>query len=595
MTRLMLVQNSVQQIAEAITAALGIETEIIDEELNIVAGTGRYKKKVGSQEEDGNLESGYLYGQLLKSGQTCVIEDAGPEPPYGAREKERAEICCPISLKNEVIGLIGLVAFSNVQKKKLLANKDNNLVFLSRMAFLIASKVSQVETANELNIVIENMRDGIIAVNIKGQVTLCNTRAERILNTNRETLIGKTISNLWTDIPINDVMVRKIRLDGHEAIYRDEQGELRHLLLSFNPIILNDPACNDNKNTCTGAIVTIEEFQEIRKKIYNMTDKQQHVHFADILGKSRQIRETVERSAMIAESSSTVLITGESGTGKELFARAIHYNSSRNREPFITVNCGAIPENLLETELFGYDSGAFTGAHKGGKAGKFEIANKGTIFLDEIGDLPLHLQVKLLHVLQRREIERVGGNHIISVNVRVIAATNQNLVRMVEEGEFREDLYYRLCVIPLHIPPLRERKEDLETLLYYFLDRFCRLLHKAIRGFEDDALDLLKRYNWPGNVRELENALEYAVSFEKGSRISLNSIQPRILQAAQPAPVPDESLKHSIDEAEKEVIYGQLAKTGYTTAGKRLAAQNLGISESTLYRRIKELGIKPKG
>jgi transcriptional regulator with PAS, ATPase and Fis domain len=414
------------------------------------------------------------------------------------------------------------------------------------------------------------------------------------LNATRKTLIGKTIISLWTDIPINDVMIRRIRLDGHETIYRDERGDLRHLLLSFNPIILSDPECNGSKSTCTGAIVTIEEFQEVRKKIYNMTDKQQHVHFADILGKSRQIRDTVERSAIIAESNSTVLITGESGTGKELFARAIHYNSSRSREPFITVNCGAIPETLLETELFGYDSGAFTGAHKSGKAGKFEIANKGTIFLDEIGDLPLHLQVKMLHVLQRREIERVGGNHIISVNVRVIAATNQNLVRMVEDGEFREDLYYRLCVIPLHVPPLRERKEDLETLLYYFLDRFCRLLHKTIRGFDEDTLALLKRYNWPGNVRELENALEYAVSFEKGNRISLDSIQPRILQAAQPVPETTASLKCSIDAAEKEAIYGQLEITGYTTAGKRMAAQHLGISESTLYRRIKELGITPK-
>jgi len=594
MTRLMLIQNSVQQIAEAITAALGIETEIIDEELNIVAGTGRYIKKIGTQEEDGNLESGYIYGQLLKSGQACVIEDASPEPPYGAREKEQAEICCPISLENEVIGLIGLVAFNSSQKKKLLANKDNNLVFLSRMASLIASKICQVETANELNIVIENMRDGIIAVNIRGQVTLCNTRAEKILNTTRDALIGKAITSLWADIPINDVMVRKIRLDDHETIYRDDRGDLRHLLLSFDPITLNNPVCTDNKSTCTGAIITIAEFQEVRKKIYNMTDKQQHVHFADILGKSRQIRDTVERSAMIAESNSTVLITGESGTGKELFARAIHYNSSRSREPFITVNCGAIPETLLETELFGYDSGAFTGAHKSGKAGKFEIANKGTIFLDEIGDLPLHLQVKMLHVLQRREIERVGGNHIISVNVRVIAATNQNLVRMVEDGEFREDLYYRLCVIPLHVPPLRERKDDLETLLYYFLDRFCRLLHKTIRGFDEETLALLKRYNWPGNVRELENALEYAVSFERGNRISLDSIQPRILQASQPIQESTTSLKSSIDAVGKEAIYGQLAQTGYTTAGKRQAAQNLGISESTLYRRIKELGIKPK-
>ncbi len=594
MTRLMLIQNSVQQIAEAITAALGIETEIIDEELNIVAGTGRYIKKIGTQEEDGNLESGYIYGQLLKSGQACVIEDASPEPPYGAREKEQAEICCPISLENEVIGLIGLVAFNSSQKKKLLANKDNNLVFLSRMASLIASKICQVETANELNIVIENMRDGIITVNTRGQVTLCNTRAEKILNTTRDALIGKAITSLWADIPINDVMVRKIRLDDHETIYRDDRGDLRHLLLSFDPITLNNPVCTDNKSTCTGAIITIAEFQEVRKKIYNMTDKQQHVHFADILGKSRQIRDTVERSAMIAESNSTVLITGESGTGKELFARAIHYNSSRSREPFITVNCGAIPETLLETELFGYDSGAFTGAHKSGKAGKFEIANKGTIFLDEIGDLPLHLQVKMLHVLQRREIERVGGNHIISVNVRVIAATNQNLVRMVEDGEFREDLYYRLCVIPLHVPPLRERKDDLETLLYYFLDRFCRLLHKTIWGFDEETLALLKRYNWPGNVRELENALEYAVSFERGNRISLDSIQPRILQASQPIQESTTSLKSSIDAVGKEAIYGQLAQTGYTTAGKRQAAQNLGISESTLYRRIKELGIKPK-
>jgi transcriptional regulator with PAS, ATPase and Fis domain len=590
----MLIQDNVQQVAEGITAALGIETEIIDEALNIVAGTGRYKKKIGTQEEEGNLESGYIYGQLLKSGQSCIIENAGPEPPYGAREKEQAEICCPITLENEVIGLIGLVAFSSQQKKKLLANSENNLVFLSRMAFLIASRVSQVEMANELNMVIENMHNGIVAVNSKGQVTLCNTRAENILNTNRVALIGKAITSLWPDIPINDVMVRKIRLDNHETIYRDDQGDQRHLVLSFNPIVLGESDSGNAKDTCTGAIITIEEFQEVRKKIYNMTDKQQHVHFADILGKSRLIREAVERSTMIAEANSTVLITGESGTGKELFARAIHYNSSRNREPFITVNCGAIPENLLETELFGYDSGAFTGAHKGGKAGKFEIANKGTIFLDEIGDLPLHLQVKLLHVLQRRAIERVGGNQVISVNVRVIAATNHNLTRMVEDGEFREDLYYRLCVIPLHIPALRERKEDLETLLYYFLDKFSRILNKKIKGFEEDTLALLKRYNWPGNVRELENALEYAVSFEKGTHITMDSIQPRILQAALPALMPAPNLKCSVGEAEKEVICRELAKTGYTTAGKRLAAQNLGISESTLYRRLKELEIKTK-
>lgn len=593
MTRLYSIRDTVQQIAEAITAALELETEIIDEELTIVAGTGRYKKKISSKEEDGDLESGYIYGQLLKSGEFYINESPSSDPPYGARENEQAEICCPITLEGEIIGLIALVAFSQKQKRKLLANSENNLKFLSRMAFLIGAKVAQVEVANELSIIVENIREGILVTNSRGLITSCNSAAEKILSTVKYNLIGTSIINLWGDIPIKEVVSRKIRYEDLEIIYKDNDQCQKHLLISIDPILIDDPKIENGGKICTGTLLTFREFQEMKKKIYNMTDKQQAVRFADILGNSHQIRDSIERSMMIAETNSTVLITGESGTGKELFARAIHFNSQRKTEPFITVNCGAIPETLLETELFGYDSGAFTGANKGGKAGKFEIAHKGTIFLDEIGDLPLHLQVKLLHVLQRREVERVGSNHVISVNVRVLAATNHNLAQMVEDGEFREDLYYRLCVIPLHIPSLRERKEDLETLLFYFLDKFNLILNKNIKGFEADALTILKAYDWPGNVRELENAMEYATSFEKGVRISLDSIQPRIRQSCNPDSAASNSLLTELEQLERKIIIKQLKQSGYNTEGKRAAAKSLGISESTLYRRIKNLGIRP--
>jgi len=593
LTRLSIIKDTVQQVAEAVTAALELETEIIDSSLTIIAGTGRYKKKVGLLEEDGDLESGYIYGQLLKSGETYINENPSPDPPYGARENEQAEICCPISLEDEIIGLIALVAFSQKQKRKLLANCENNLKFLSRMAFLIGAKVAQVEIANELSIIVENIREGILVTSTRGLITNCNSAATKILQTEKNNLIGTAIKDLWGDIPIKEVILRKIRYEDLEKIYKDNNQIQKHLLISIDPILIDDPKLESGGKICTGTLVTFREFQEMKKKIYNMTDKLQAVRFADILGNSHQIRDSIEHSMMIAETNSTVLITGESGTGKELFARAIHFNSQRKTEPFITVNCGAIPETLLETELFGYDSGAFTGAHKGGKAGKFEIAHKGTIFLDEIGDLPLHLQVKLLHVLQRREVVRVGSNHIISVNVRVLAATNHNLAQMVEDGEFREDLYYRLCVIPLHIPSLRERKEDLETLLFYFLDKFNLILNKNIKGFETDALALLKVYDWPGNVRELENAMEYATSFEKGVRISLVSIQPRIRQSCSPDSAASNSLFTELDQLERKIIIKQLKQSGYNTKGKRAAAKNLGISESTLYRRIRNLGIKP--
>lgn len=255
------------------------------------------------------------------------------------------------------------------------------------------------------------------------------------------------------------------------------------------------------------------------------------------------------------------------------------------------MNCGAIPENLIESEIFGYEAGAFTGAKKSGKPGKFELADKGTIFLDEIGDLPLHLQVKLLHVLQHQKLSRVGATREITVDVRIIAATNRNLEQMVIDREFREDLYFRLNVIPLHIPPLRDRKEDILILLENALNKYCILLDKQIEGFQKNTLQLLLSYSWRGNVRELENIVEYAVNMENSNIITVDSLPPRLKSEhkKQSDILPLEVYRR---EFEKKIILDCLKKIGYSVEEKRKAATLLGISESTLYRKIRELNIE---
>ena len=364
-----------------------------------------------------------------------------------------------------------------------------------------------------------------------------------------------------------------------EIIYSADRKK-RRLLFTIIPI----PEC--------GAMLLFQDYEEIAVNAGNISHLQSVTTFDDILGTGRRMREVKERAYQVAEGSSTVLITGESGTGKELFARAIHAHSSRRDNAFIAINCGAIPDSLLESELFGYERGAFTGADKNGKPGKFELANHGTLFLDEIGDMALHMQVKLLRALQSRMIERVGGSVPTEVDVRIIAATNKDLETMIQRNEFREDLYFRLNVIPLYIPPLRERPEDIEPILSISLDKFNNLMAKKIAGFEENALRALKEYNWPGNVRELENAIEYAVNMERGDRIQLSNLPDRIKNDSKTSfTVHGKTLKEQTDHAQRLIILQCLKHTGSTRAGKRRAAEILNISESSLYRKMRELGI----
>lgn len=295
---------------------------------------------------------------------------------------------------------------------------------------------------------------------------------------------------------------------------------------------------------------------------------------------------------MAAQSVSTVLITGESGTGKELFARAIHNHSKRAEYPFIAVNCAAIPDNLLESELFGYEEGAFTGARKGGKLGMFEIAHKGSLFLDEIGDMSLHLQSKLLRVLQEKEVNKIGAKSNIEIDVRIIAATNKDLESMVKEGTFREDLYYRLNVIPIKLPSLSQRKGDIPLLIDYMIREYSVKLEKNVEGIDEVALDRMQKYGWPGNVRELQNSIEYSVNMAQGSEITVDVLPKSILEYEEKFEEDETSAIETLEDLEKREIQKALKRYGVYKKDKELAAKALGISRATLYRKIEKYGIK---
>jgi DNA-binding NtrC family response regulator len=307
--------------------------------------------------------------------------------------------------------------------------------------------------------------------------------------------------------------------------------------------------------------------------------------FEELVGKSPKIQQVFDLIRTVAKSNATILIQGETGTGKELAARAIHAESLRHNRPFVSLNCAALPESLLESELFGHEKGAFTGAVSQ-KKGKFEYANGGTIFLDEIGDISPNTQVHLLRVIQEKELTRVGGNEIIKVDVRIITSTNRDLKKRAEEGKFREDLFYRLNVVPIHLPPLRERSDDIPLLARYFLRKYNTENNKEIRDFSSKVLDFFIKYPWPGNVRELENAIEYSVILAKSDLIQEEHLLPQLKEL--PKCEEDISGGNTLEGMEKYHIARIMKETN---GNHSLAAKTLGISRSTLYKKLQEYQI----
>lgn len=589
------IRKSVQQVAEAISIALGVEVEIVDNKLNILGGTGPYRDQIGQKEEGGDVEGEYLYARVLRSGVTQYVEDARKDEDYDVTGKgytvsgELAEICTPIVLDGKIIGIIGLVAFSEEQKR-ILADKNRNMAdFVEKMADLLAAKADQQETLenvevsrNEMSTVLETTHEGIFALDQKGYVKHCNNRAATLFDTTKRDLIGRHISKLMPGSPAIKVLETGRGYTENEEIFKVDGGQ-HHFIVTVKPF------CNGDE--IDGVVVSFRDITEAQKLVYNFSTRAIKNTVDDIIGTSEKIMIAKKQALITARGNSTVLITGESGTGKEMFAKAIHYASSRSDHPFITVNCGAIPENLLESELFGYEKGAFTGASEKGKAGKFELADGGTIFLDEIGDMPLHLQVKILHVLQNMRFERVGGSKSIIVDVRVIAATNKNLEKLIDEGKFREDLYYRLSVIPLSIPPLRERREDIKMLMYHFLRKYNTFMNRKITGFSPAVEDLYLNHDWPGNVRELENAVEYGTNMAFGDTIDIDEVPARIMKKEEEIVKfknLDKPLAEQIKLYEREIITRKLKQHNGV---KDAVARELGLSRATLYRKLSELDI----
>jgi len=586
--------NFAQQTADAISSVLDLQVTIVDSDVRRVAGTGCFSLTL-----DKVLSPNYIFYEVIRTGERCFIENPGKTPICRDCEerdscREKATLLIPVKLDGQVIGAIGIAAMNDEEKRKLSAHTTEFTVFMEKMADMLAAKVRSELYITELSLYVKRFetlvnafQDGIIFVDAEGRLIHYNRPAEIILKEDLSQYIGTDIRNIIKSGIFNRALETPINIE-HQKIAVSVNGRSLSLVAEVKTILVN--------NNIEGFVAYLEETANSKKKLESVFMSNVRYSFDDIVGESEGIKKCIELAKKISQSNSSVLILGESGTGKELFARAIHNESKRAKCNFIAINCGAIPDTLLESELFGYEGGSFTGAKKEGNPGKFEMANGGTIFLDEIGDMPVNLQAKLLRVLQDREVVRIGDSRPIPIDVRIIAATNKDMEELIEQGLFRRDLYYRINVIPIKIPPFRERKEDLKMISEHLLKKHSALLGKMIEGIEDEAMMTLKKYDWPGNVRELENVIEYAVNMETGKELTAESLPAYLTENTDYSyKEPDTyemSLKDSSNMSERNKIISALRLFEDNTKGKKECAKYLKISLSTLYRKLKEYNIK---
>lgn len=587
-SRLRNIQRTVASYAGIISKIAGVDVEVVDDNLYRVAGTGMFAAGVDAS----MAQEGHVYRKVLETGKRRVIYQPGEELvcqgcPNFLNCPEEIELAMPILAEGHPIGVIGLVGSSREQKLHILENETLFLELIEQIADFISVKAMERERAlqreallSTLNATLEHIQQGILILGKDFRVTDCNRAAMEQLETpnlaGERIFLEATGDNLakYTEYSLT-ALGRQYRLMGTYLPVPQPTRDYQSVLIFYRS-------------------------REIKARYFE-TAALPAVDKTSILGSSPATLKLKEEISKVARSTSTVLITGESGTGKEMVATSIWRESDRRDKRFIALNCAAIPESIMESELFGYVKGAFTGADPNGRMGKFELANEGVIFLDEIGDMPLYLQSKLLRVLQERKIVRIGSNQLMDIDVRVIAATNKDLKKMVREKRFREDLYYRLDVIPLRVAPLRERLEDIEDLTLFYSQRFARKFGKKAPRLTEEVMDALKGYRWPGNVRELENAVEYMVNLmgEDGT-LDVSMLPEDIRTGSREAAAPTENGPGkqtgagqilSLRELEKNAIRQALLQCGNHTAGKAMAARKLGIGMATLYRKIQQYGL----
>ncbi|MDU4962065.1 MAG: sigma-54-dependent Fis family transcriptional regulator [Sporomusaceae bacterium] len=461
---------------------------------------------------------------------------------------------------------------------------------------------NELETVKKLKSTLESILESgfecVVIVDTQGHITMLNQAYCDFLGVDPKQVIGKHVADV-----IENTRMHIVAQSGKAEIAAMQRIGDNNVVVTRMPIVEDGEIVG-----AVGKVLfrDVKDLKTLVRKFNNLQSELEYYKeelrkaqggqytFESIVGESEKMAWLKAIGSKAAKSSSTMLILGESGTGKELFAHAIHMNSPRRNEAFIKVNCAAIPENLLESELFGYDDGAFTGARKGGKPGKFELAHGGTIFLDEIGDMSLYMQAKLLRVLQEREIERVGSTKTLKLDVRVIAATNRDLEQMIEQGTFRQDLYYRLNIISLHIPPLRERRDDVPRLCASLLQKIHNRTAHTVQGISPAAMECLLAYDWPGNVRELENVLERAVNFMDDEQFILPDYLPPAIKKQlrrQESANSAKGLAGIRFDAEKQAIIKAMETAG---GNKSQAAKLLGIHRSGFYQKLRKYHIDPR-
>ena len=449
---------------------------------------------------------------------------------------------------------------------------------------------------NIVSQILKMTSDGFIITDTEGNVREINKQYADFFGKSRSEIIGKSILNIIPNSKMIDIV--KHKFSEEDAVHKYIDGEAKG-----NSVIVSRSYVEDEDGNVVAGVAQVKfkvQTLAVAKKLMNEYEEleyyreefQNQNRVDNIIGSDTKFREIVKECLKVAKTDIPVLLTGETGTGKEVMAKALHTNSLRYDKPFVSINCAAIPFELLESELFGYMDGAFTGAKRGGKKGKFQLANGGTIFLDEIGDMPSSMQAKLLRVLQEKEIEPLGSEKSISLDVRVVAATRQDLEAKMKDGSFREDLYYRLSVFNIHIPPLRERGGDSLELAEFFLDELNHK-YKTYKTFSKAVKAYFLKYQWPGNVREVNNVVQSAYAISTENIIDINDIPARMLQQEKPAINLDKnkkSLGQMVDDYEKEVILELLKKH----KGNCLeAAKEAGIHKSNFYRKLQKYGIKP--
>lgn len=594
------IQDTVAKYADVVSQISRIDVEVVDNRLYRVAGTGMFSEKVN---EDMSTE-GYVYRQVLRTGRRQIIYSPGREMicqncPHCNDCQEEIEISMPVRMGTDIIGIIGLVGSSREQKERILQDEQLYLDFLEQIADFITTKAKEYKELDDknrlldtLDCTISHIEQGIMIIGEDHVITTANEAAQKQLEL--DGLEGSYVEIEATGDHMNYQNEYKMKIGAREFSIMGHLYDLPRQEGRYTKLIL------------------FESSKDIQKKYYEMTSTVHTLDCSNIIGDSEKTEKMKQEIMQVAQSTSTVLITGESGTGKEMVATAIWNASNRRNGRFVAINCAAIPEALLESELFGYVKGAFTGADPHGRIGKFELANKGVIFLDEIGDMPLYLQAKLLRVLQERKITRIGSNQVIPIDVRILAATNRDLREMIQEKKFREDLYYRLNVIPLEIAPLRERISDIEPLAEHFAKHYAQMFQKYFWKITDSVVECLKRYPWPGNVRELENVVEFMVNMmgndgildektlpgevrqtsrmqsgEKIEIISKTEADQTENNRKEEERFPEIPL--TLKEIEQREIQNAMKRCGNTTEGKKRAARELGIGLATLYRKLGEI------